>query len=96
MSKIYFVRHQAAGVVHTRPFLAPPSDAQVEAVKRLCFQSFGATHPKDGQPYWVRIEEVDALGPSDMPFVPERALAVAGEAPVGEMTVSGAAHVSNP
>lgn len=92
--KIYFVRHQAAGVISKYPFSEPPTDAQVDAVMRECFQSFGAVHPKDQEPYWVRVYEVDVLGPDDVPVVPERTLGVAGVSGVPELVVSGVATVT--
>jgi hypothetical protein len=91
--KIYFVRHQAAGVVYDYPFLQPPSEEQIAAVKRRCFQSFGAEHPKLGE-FQTSIYETEALGPDEIPVVAERALGVAGAAPVGEFSVSGVATVT--
>lgn len=92
--KLYFVRHQAAGVVYDYPFLQPPSEKQIAAVCRRCFQSYGAEHPATGQAFWTKVYEVDALGTDEIPVVLERALSVAGSTPVGEFSVSGVATVT--
>jgi hypothetical protein len=97
MAKIYFVRHQAEGVVTQFPFSAPPSEEQVAAVSRFCFQSWGPTHPK-GDPYWTRVVEFDVLGPSEVPDVPQRALSLSKEnvAEPGKNEVSARGTVTNP
>lgn len=85
MAKIYFVRHQAHGIVHEFPFAEHPTQEQVAAVARFCFQSYGHGHPKTpDQPYWTKVVERDVLGPNDKPAVPERVLAPAGEKGVGK------------
>jgi hypothetical protein len=100
MAKIYFVRHQAHGVVHEFPFTEPPTQNQVAAVAKFCFQSHGFGHPKTpDQPYWTKVIERDVLGADEMPDVPERVLGPAGEAGVavaeaGKVVVSGAGTVT--
>lgn len=100
MAKIYFVRHQAHGIVHEFPFAEHPTQNQVADVVRFCFQSHGFGHPKTpDQPYWTMVVERDVLGPNDKPDVPERVLAPAGEKGVGRteagsITVGGTGTVS--
>lgn len=99
MEKVFFVRHQAHGVVHQFPFAQHPTQEQVEAIKRFCFQLHGFGHPKTPEePYWVRVVEVDVLG-DELPDVPERVLAPAGEPGVGrvqagQVGVSGVGRVT--
>jgi hypothetical protein len=91
MAKIYFVRHQAHGIVHEFPFAEAPTQNQVEVVARFCFQSHGFGHAKTpDQPYWTRVVEVDVLGPGELPAVPERVLAPAGEQGVARVAAGGA------
>lgn len=83
MKKIYFVRHQAHGVVSEFPFEESPSEEQVKLVARWCFHIHGFGHSKTpGTPWWTKIVVFDVYGPGDLPEVPERELAVA-EAPGG-------------
>ncbi len=96
MAKIYFVRHQAAGVLWQFPFSAPLTDAQLVAVGELCFQAHGDTHPKTGERYWINGIAVEVLSPSDVPEVPERSLSVANEAGMPEIKVEATGHVENP
>lgn len=97
MASIFYVRHQAAGVVHEFPFAASPNEAQLAAVAKLCFQRFGASHPKTpDEPYWVRVVEVPLLDASDVPEVPDVGLSVVSLASLGEITASGVGHVENP
>lgn len=89
MAKIYFLRHQAGGVITKYPFAQQPTKPQVEAVARECFQTFGGKHPKTDEEYWLRVEERDVIGPDDEIAVPERVLA----STVSEITAKGTAHV---
>ena len=63
--KIYFLRHQAAGIVHKYPFSSPPTNEQRAAVERECFQQHGASHPKTGESYWMTVVDVDLVGASE-------------------------------
>lgn len=67
MSTIYYVRHQAGGVMHAFPFSSPPTDAQIAGVVAHAERQVGGrkVHSKTGEPYWHRIEEVSVLGPDD-------------------------------
>jgi hypothetical protein len=99
MAKVYFLRHQAAGVISKYPFSQPPTDEQKAAVERELFQAVGKSHPKTGESYWTIVVEADVLGPGDVPEVPERSLSVAGEGArpdVDRVSVSARAHVQNP
>ena len=103
MAKIYFLRHQAAGLISKYPFSDVPTDVQIDAVKRECFQLLGPSHPKTGEPYWLKVVEQDVLGPGDVPDVPERALSsvspgvrATGGGDPEEFTVQGVGTVTNP
>ena len=102
MAKIYFVRHQAHGVVHEFPFAQHPTQEQVARVAKFCFQHHGHGHTKTpDQPYWTRVVEVPVLEDGEMPDVPERVLGPAGEQGVGSAQVdvyvaSGAGRISDP
>lgn len=94
--KVYFVRHQAAGFVTKYPFAEHPSEAQVAAVAKECFQSFGFGHAKTpDEPYWTSVSEFDVLGPDEVPAVAERSLSVSSSvAAAGEFVVSGVGTVT--
>jgi hypothetical protein len=99
MAKIYLVRHQAQNVVHQFPFAQPPTPEQLAAVSRFCFQSWGRSHEKTpDEPYWVKVIEVDLLGPNDVPDVPDRALSLSKEniADPDKFVVAARGHVENP
>lgn len=100
MAKIYYVRHQAHGVVHEFPFAEQPTQEQVALVAKHCFALHGFGHPKTPDvPYFTRIEEAELLGASDMPAIKQPG-PVAARAPgalVAEAagpTVSGVGHVT--
>ena len=93
MATIYFVRHQAAGVLHEYPFAAKPTQAQIDALGKLCFQSHGEAHPKTDEPYWLTVVETNVLG-SEIPEVPERSLSTVSSAGTERYEVSAQGHVS--
>jgi hypothetical protein len=101
MAKLYFVRHQAHGIVHEFPFTEHPSQNQVALVAKHCFGLHGFGHKKTPtEPYWTRVVEVEALGPNDMPVVKEPGpigVDAAGEAKVAAPgpTVSGTGYVTS-
>lgn len=100
MAKVYFVRHQAAGVVWKFPFSEHPTETQVAAVAKDCFHDHGFGHSKTpDEPYWTTVVEVDVLGAEDAPTVRERSLSVvsapgvaAADAP--QLAVSGSGTVT--
>jgi hypothetical protein len=94
--KIYLARHQATGVLWEHPFASPPSDEQLAALAKLCFQQHGETHPKTKKPYWLKVVEVDVLDKSTVPVVPERALSTVNVAGLAEAKVEATGHVKNP
>jgi hypothetical protein len=63
MLKVYFIRHQARGVLHDLPFSEPPTEKQLEAVALLCAAAHGLVHPKTLEPYWIRVVDVEVRGP---------------------------------
>jgi hypothetical protein len=107
MAKIYFLRHQAGGVLHEYPFAEPPTEEQRAAVWKLCFHRHGAEHPKiytdeSGnefkRPYWPSddphaLVERELLGASDVPAVPEHALSVANAANTAQFMVTAVGKV---
>lgn len=96
MAKLFFIRHQAAGVLFQFPFAQPPSKAQQAAVERFCVMQNGVSHSKTpGEPYWTRVVELDVLGPNDIPNVPEHALAIvsSGGGNADKFSVDGKGHV---
>ncbi len=98
MSKVYFARHQAHGVVHEYPFSSPPSEAQVAKVWSYCFGIHGASHAKTpSEPYWITVVERDVLGSDDLPVFEAPGLRVASSlASAEEITVSGTGTVTPP
>lgn len=95
MAKVYFLRHQAAGVLVEFPFAAQPSDKQTEAISKICFQRYGFGHAKTPeQPYWLRVVEHDVLDADTVPDVPVQGLSVVNEAALKGPTVSGIGHVT--
>lgn len=97
MSKVYFVRHQAAGILTDYPFAAEPTESQLKALTKLCFQSHGAQHPKTGEPFWVKVVEMDLIDSSTVLEVPEVGLSVAGASGlIGETIATGVGRVINP
>lgn len=90
MNKIYYVRHQAHGVVHEFPFRASPTQNQIEAVRKYCFNIHGFGHMKTpGEPYWVKVVEVPLLG-DEVPEVPDRDMSESG---VPGVALSSAEHI---
>jgi hypothetical protein len=100
MAKLYFVRHQAHGVVTEFPFSEHPSQNQVAAVAKHCFGIHGFGHKKTPtEPYWTRVVEVEMLGPGDMPEVKAPGpvgvdAAGAGKVEAPGPQVSGVGHVT--
>lgn len=100
MAKVYFLRHQAGNVITKYPFSQPPTDAQIAAVVAECVKAYGECHPKTpGEPYWIRLFEVDLLGPDDMPEgvtdAPVSTLSSGGDADVQKVSVSGTGYVTS-
>ena len=96
--KVYFFRHQAAGVLYDFPFAEQPSDSQLEALARRCAAVHGACHPKSPDvPYWTRIEERDVVAAADAIAPPgPSAGGVLSAAGMGEFIVSGTGTVKPP
>lgn len=89
MAKVYFVRHQAAGVLWDCPFSAAPGAAQLDALKQRCEQRHGESHPKSGEAYWLTVVEIPVLGALDMPDVSQSDGGVSSSASAGEFVASG-------
>lgn len=61
MSVAYLLRHQAGGMLATRVFLQPPTDAQMEAVGEEADSVFG--------PGWLKVCEVLLIEDGTVPAV---------------------------
>jgi hypothetical protein len=88
MAKLYFIRHQAHGIVHEFPFSEHPSQNQVAAVAKYCFGIHGFGHV-----------ETEVLGRDDMPAVADPGPVGVDAAGAGNVvspgrTVSGVGHVT--
>lgn len=96
MAKVYFVRHQAHGVVDEFPFASHPTQEQVARVAKYCFQAHGFGHPKTpNEPYWTKVVDVDVLGPDELPAFKDRELQSIGAGDVGSLeTALGGALIS--
>ncbi len=91
MAKVYFVRHQAAGILTDYPFSQSPTQEQQDRLATLCFQRHGLTHKKTNEPYWLNVVELETLGLDDLPEIEPPSLSVVNEAKVGSDKFSVAA-----
>lgn len=96
--KVFFIRHQAAGLITKYAFANYPTQTQIDAVSRECFQQFGAAHPKTGETYFLQVVESVLLSSDAAIDVPERALntVTTGSTMAGDLGASGFGHVRNP
>ncbi len=94
--KLYFVRHQAHGILHSFPFSQPPTAKQQDAISRLCAATHGTHHPKTREPFWFKVVEVDVLGPEAEIAPPEPRGVTSSDARLPAPTVEGRGHVENP
>ncbi len=94
--KIYFIKHQAHGVVWEYPFSADPTEAQLERVWQYCFSIHGASHQKTpGEPYWQQVVSSEVLGPDAAPaFEPAGLKMKTSTSSAGEVLVTGKATVT--
>lgn len=98
MAKVFFMRHQARGLLTDFPFAEEPTEEQQDALLAICEQTHGSAHPKTKEPYWFRVVESELLGPDEVPAVPEKGPAngPGGAVEVPRVQVSGVGHVTNP
>lgn len=95
MAKVFFIRHQAGGVMHEFPFAAEPTADQQAAVYKVCRQRFGVSHAKTpDEPYWARVVEVELLDGDTVPEVPEQGKDTANVAGLGPIAVIGRGTVT--
>ncbi len=95
--KVYFLRHQAAGVLDDLPFAEPPTDMQRAAVMRNLRVRYGTHLPRTGEPYWLIVVERDVLGPLDVPdFEPPSATIPGNTASVASLRGGGSGSVASP
>lgn len=64
--RVYYLRHQATGVLHEYPFAQPPTAEQLAPLLAECRRLHGDDSPK-GAPWWTRVVDVEAFGPGDVP-----------------------------
>jgi hypothetical protein len=56
--KVYFIRHQAGGILTDVVFVgAPPSAADLDAAKERMDKVHGENHSKTGEAYWMTVQE---------------------------------------
>lgn len=91
--KVFFLRHQAEGVLHAYPFATRPTPEQCAPLLEACAQKWGAGHPKTGEPFGFWIVELEAIAEGELPKLPEPPRAAPSVQP---FTVSAVAHVENP
>jgi hypothetical protein len=85
MAKVYFVRHQKAGIVTSHAFRSPPTEAQQAPIKAECERM----HGREG---WVMIHEAEFItDESTLPVFPERPGTVATGDNTGTAGVAGPA-----
>ena len=98
MPKIYFLRHQAAGLLAEYPFAEPPTEEQVNLFARVLRARHGDAHPKTREPYWLRVVTVDLLDHTFKPPMPGPVSASAAEslAALAEPQVTARGTVTNP
>lgn len=65
MRKVFAIRHQAAGVFHEALFLDAPTEEQTKEVLRVLAYRHGTAHPKSGETYWWKVEEIPVHEPRD-------------------------------
>lgn len=61
MKTIFFLRHQAGGILAEWPFLSPPTEAQRKPIEDLMTRRYGSQHPKTKEPYWTKVESVSVI-----------------------------------
>ena len=64
-TEVFFIRHQAAGVIWQTPFAQPPTVQQFEAIRTHVERTTGRVHPKTGEVFWLKVVAVRVLEPSD-------------------------------
>ncbi len=58
LKKVYFIRHQAAGILTDVVFIgAPPSQEALDLAAKKLAAVHGTTHPKSKEPYWLTVQE---------------------------------------
>ena len=96
--KIFYLRHQAAGILHEFPFSSPPTDDQLAPIQAMLLARHGLTHPKTKEAYWTMVVESEVIGANAMPSVdmPEEKSNGRGGGIMGMVEASGSGHVANP
>lgn len=95
--KIYFYRHQFAGILYHLPFSGKPSDEDLELMRALMLARHGAKHPKTGQTFWDAVVSVELHEPGSLKLALEEAgVKTPNLAAASEFHVSGTGEVKNP
>lgn len=93
MKKIWFMRHQAGGVLSDFPFAEQPTTEQIAPLRALMNARHGTHHPKTKEEFWFAPYAVDVLEPGDIPSVK---IPGSGPAAMGGNTAHGVGTVTNP
>lgn len=101
-NKIYFYRHQAEGVLYSKPFASEPTAEQLAALDKLMLFKHGQFHPKeaskpDGEEratYWSRVESFNLIDAVEVIDSTPPSLSVVSEAEAPRSTVSGVGTVT--
>jgi hypothetical protein len=94
--RVWFYRHQAAGVCHANPFSAPLSDEQLEMMRASVRASHGEYHPRTGECYWDRVECVDTDAPPPPVAPADPSQAGKGAGLFADLVASGEGRIENP
>lgn len=95
MKTIFFLRHQAGGVIHEYPFAESPTPGQREPIETLMALRHGTT-AQDGSTLWMIVVPVQVIEPGEVPEVKLPGIGKENVAGVGEVSVHAVGTVTNP
>ena len=101
---VFFLRHQAAGIVHDHPFASRPTDAQIAPLRSLLEWRHGAAHPRTGQAYWMDVVAIEVHEDGAIPVVdipagapgPRGRASAVGVGGFADLSAHGNGFVRNP
>ena len=98
--KVYYLRHQAGGILTDYPFSKPPTGEQTKAISALMAATHGTKNKKDGADYWMIVVEKTVLEPNDIPAVTlptaDSAKGSSASVEMGRVEVTATGTVTNP
>lgn len=53
--KVFYLRHQAAGVIFDHPFMLAPTPEELAPVLARCVDGHGEVFAKTGEKYWAKV-----------------------------------------